>query len=197
MPNFILLFSHLSLILSLTTPFSLLRYAWDFSTFERRIFMGFWIFMCVTVLLIPFLMISFGGLFSRSAPKEINSAFGYRTSMSMKNADTWQFAHHYFGKIWRTLGWILIIPSVIPMLFVWIQAKYTWDPVHGSGQLCWHFPATKQPWIPGLWNSLSKKQFANISCQKVFLRYHFCIFSRSVQVWSFFGFSCRTAMKVR
>ena len=80
--------------------------------------MGFWIFMCVTVLLIPFLMISFGGLFSRSAPKEINSAFGYRTSMSMKNADTWQFAHHYFGKIWRTLGWILIIPSVIPMLFV-------------------------------------------------------------------------------
>ena len=43
--------------------------------------MGFWIFMCVTVLLIPFLMISFGGLFSRSAPKEINSAFGYRTSM--------------------------------------------------------------------------------------------------------------------
>ncbi len=56
--------------------------------------------------------------FSRSAPKEINSAFGYRTSMSMKNADTWQFAHHYFGKIWRTLGWILIIPSVIPMLFV-------------------------------------------------------------------------------
>ena len=52
--------------------------------------MGFWIFMCVTVLLIPFLMISFGGLFSRSAPKEINSAFGYRTSMSMKNADTWE-----------------------------------------------------------------------------------------------------------
>ena len=85
--------------------------------------MGFWIFMCVTVLLIPFLMISFGGLFSRSAPKEINSAFGYRTSMSMKNADTWQFAHHYFGKIWRTLGWILIItflqliPLILPIFF--------------------------------------------------------------------------------
>ena len=61
--------------------------------------MGFWIFMCVTVLLIPFLMISFGGLFSRSAPKEINSAFGYRTSMSMKNADTWQFAHHFWENL--------------------------------------------------------------------------------------------------
>ena len=35
MPNFILLFSHFSLILSLTTPFSPLRYAWDFSTFGR------------------------------------------------------------------------------------------------------------------------------------------------------------------
>ena len=34
--------------------------------------MGFWIFMCVTVLLIPFLMISFGGLFSRSAPELID-----------------------------------------------------------------------------------------------------------------------------
>jgi len=86
--------------------------------------------MCVTVLLIPFLMISFGGLFSRSAPKEINSAFGYRTSMSMKNADTWQFAHHYFGKIWRTLGWILIIPSVIPMLFVIGKGN---DPVGNMG----------------------------------------------------------------
>ena len=92
--------------------------------------MGFWIFMCATVLLIPFLMISFGGLFSRSAPKEINSAFGYRTSMSMKNADTWQFAHHYFGKIWRTLGWILIIPSVIPMLFVIGKGN---DPVGNMG----------------------------------------------------------------
>lgn len=80
--------------------------------------MGFWIFMCAIVLLIPFLMIGFGGLFFKSAPKEINSSFGYRTSMSMKNEDTWKFAHHYFGKIWRTLGWILVVPSIIPMLFV-------------------------------------------------------------------------------
>ena len=65
----LLAFLPFSLILSLTTPFSPLRYAWDFSTFERRIFMGFWIFMCVTVLLIPFLMISFGGLFFQKCSK--------------------------------------------------------------------------------------------------------------------------------
>ena len=92
--------------------------------------MGFWIFMCVTVLLTPFVMISIGGLFSRSAPKEINSVFGYRTSMSMKSAETWQFAHHYFGKIRRTLGWILIILSVIPILFVIGKGN---DPVGNMG----------------------------------------------------------------
>ena len=92
--------------------------------------MGFWIFMCAIVLLIPFLMISFGNLFSKSTPKEINSAFGYRTSMSMKNEDTWKFAHHYFGQIWRTLGWILAVPSVIPMFFVIGKGN---DPVGNMG----------------------------------------------------------------
>ena len=35
----------------------------------------------------------------KKAPKEINSVFGYRTSMSMKNKDTWEFAHKYCGKV--------------------------------------------------------------------------------------------------
>lgn len=38
--------------------------------------------------------------------------------MSMKNQDTWQFAHRYCGKLWVRLGWILVPLSVIPMLFV-------------------------------------------------------------------------------
>lgn len=40
------------------------------------------------------------------------------TNMSMKNKDTWDFAHKYFGKRWFCLGWLLIPISVIPMLFV-------------------------------------------------------------------------------
>ena len=50
--------------------------------------MGFWIFMLIMDLLLPFTMIGFGRYFMKKAPKEINSVFGYRTSMSMKNKDT-------------------------------------------------------------------------------------------------------------
>ncbi|AFM40944.1 hypothetical protein Desaci_1967 [Desulfosporosinus acidiphilus SJ4] len=80
--------------------------------------MGFWIFMLVMNLLIPFTMIGMGKYFIKNVPKEINSVFGYRTSMSMKNKDTWEFAHHYCGKVWIIIGSIMLIPSALVMLFV-------------------------------------------------------------------------------
>lgn len=79
---------------------------------------GFWLFMLVMDLLVPAVMIVFGRLFMRRPPHTINYTFGYRTAMSMKNQDTWQFAHQYCGKLWLRLGWILVPVSVIPMLFV-------------------------------------------------------------------------------
>ena len=48
--------------------------------------MGFWIFMLIMDLLLPFTMIGFGRYFMKKAPKEINSVFGYRTSMSIKKS---------------------------------------------------------------------------------------------------------------
>lgn len=66
-------------------------------TYQRGMTMLFWIFMLVMNLLIPISMIGFGKLFMKTTPKEINGLFGYRTSMSMKNKDTWIFAHHYCG----------------------------------------------------------------------------------------------------
>ena len=80
--------------------------------------MGVWIYMLIMDLLIPTVMVLFGRAFLKKAPKEINYVFGYRTNMSMKNKDTWDFAHKYFGKRWFCLGWLLIPISVIPMLFV-------------------------------------------------------------------------------
>ena len=80
--------------------------------------MGFWIFMVISDLVVPAIMLLFGKVFLKSAPKEINIAFGYRTNMSMKNRDTWEFAHKYIGKIWYYAGWILMPGSIIPMLFV-------------------------------------------------------------------------------
>ena len=79
--------------------------------------MGFWIFMLCTVLLVPLIMLFFGLYFKNKSPKEINSLFGYRTTMSMKNQDTWEFAHHYCGRLWLVLGMIMLPLSVIPMLF--------------------------------------------------------------------------------
>lgn len=80
--------------------------------------MGFWIFMMLMDLLIPVIMIAFGKYFIKNAPKEINSLFGYRTAMSMKNKDTWEFAHKYIGKLWYILGLIFLPISIIPLLFV-------------------------------------------------------------------------------
>ena len=66
--------------------------------------MGFWIYMLLMNLLNTFTLIGFGKHFMRKAPKEINEVFGYRTPMSMKNKDSWEFAHKYCGKIWYKLS---------------------------------------------------------------------------------------------
>lgn len=87
--------------------------------------MEFWIFMLIMDLLIPFMMIGFGRYFSKRALKEINMVFGYRTNMSMKNRDTWEFAHRYCGKIWLTCGLILLLLSIFLMIFVIGQNKDT------------------------------------------------------------------------
>ena len=79
---------------------------------------GFWIFMLIMNLLIPVIMAVFGNQFAKTPPKEINSVFGYRTSISMKNKDTWTFAHHYFGKLWRIIGVIIGTLSIIAMIFM-------------------------------------------------------------------------------
>ena len=81
--------------------------------------MGFWIFMQIMVALSPAMMICFGALFRRAAPKEINFAFGYRSARSMKNRDTWEFAHRLCGRIWLLTG-IISLPALLTPLFFFI-----------------------------------------------------------------------------
>lgn len=73
--------------------------------------------LCVVVLL-PAVMIAFGGLWQRRPPKEINDVYGYRTAMSMKSQETWHFAHRYCGRIWLWSGWAVLLPSAA-VLFVY------------------------------------------------------------------------------
>lgn len=82
-------------------------------------------YILIMNLLIPITMIVLGSYYKKNAPKNINSFYGYRTSMSMKNNKTWEFSHHYIGGIWLKLGWILLVISAIPMLFVIGKDKST------------------------------------------------------------------------
>ena len=72
-----------------------------------------WVFMLVCNLLIPATMIGFGRMMEKKPPREINSIYGYRTSRSMKNQDTWDFAHEYCGRLWNKAGWALVPLAVV------------------------------------------------------------------------------------
>lgn len=85
--------------------------------------MGFWIFMAANSMLIPFLMIVVGYLFIRRPPRTINGVYGYRTSMSRKNQQTWDYAHYYCGKLWWKAGWIMGAVTLLIVL-----------PVMGKGE---------------------------------------------------------------
>ena len=78
--------------------------------------MWFWYYILGTVLLIPLIVIICGIMMQKRCPKNINHIFGYRTSRSMKNMDTWKFAHEYCGRLWWRLGIILIVPSVLVLI---------------------------------------------------------------------------------
>ena len=82
----------------------------------RPAMIGFWIFMLIMCLIIPITMIGFGKYFLKGGPKDINGVFGYRTSRSMKNKDTWEYAHKISGKIWFVCGLILLPLSVVAMI---------------------------------------------------------------------------------
>lgn len=80
--------------------------------------MGFWLYMLLALLLIPVSMIGLGYLFIKHPPREVNAIYGYRTKRSMKNRETWEFAHRFCGRLWLGLGLLLLPVSLVPMLFV-------------------------------------------------------------------------------
>ena len=87
--------------------------------------MGFRIFVLTISALIPGIMIIFGRLFIRHAPQDINYIFGYRTSRSMKNMETWEFAHRYIGRIWFRWGWGMLGASLAVTLSALGQSNDT------------------------------------------------------------------------
>ena len=80
--------------------------------------MGIWFMMLGFNLLIPAIMLGSGKLFSKNSPKDINWIIGYRTTMSMKNEDTWAFAHKVAGAFWWKWGWVALVITVVGMLLL-------------------------------------------------------------------------------
>lgn len=73
---------------------------------------GIWTISFLSNLGLPILMIILGQVLLKKPPKNINGIYGYRTSMSMKNKDTWEFAHRYCGNLWVKSG-IAMLPVVV------------------------------------------------------------------------------------
>lgn len=78
--------------------------------------MGFKVFMSFGVLLIPGIMIFFGRTMKDHPPKTINAAYGYRTSMSMINQDTWDYAQAACAKRWRKWGRVLALITLVVLI---------------------------------------------------------------------------------
>lgn len=77
-----------------------------------------WIYMFFVDLLVPGILAAIGILVKRHAPKDINLIYGYRTTLSMKNADTWKFANELCGKLYFRWGLIMLAVSAAVMLLI-------------------------------------------------------------------------------
>ena len=75
--------------------------------------MWFWWFVLICDLLIPIIMVVAGRMMWKHCPKRINGVLGYRTSRSMKNMDTWKYAHEHCGRLWWKIGLFMIVPSAL------------------------------------------------------------------------------------
>lgn len=75
--------------------------------------MWFWWLIVICDLLVPVIMLIAGRMMWKRCPKEINGLIGYRTARSMKNMDTWRFAHEYCGKLWWKIGLIMVVPTIL------------------------------------------------------------------------------------
>lgn len=80
--------------------------------------MYMYIFMFVCALLVPIAMIALGNHYKKNAPKKIQKFSGYRTTMSMQNQDTWEYAHSYVGKLWLISGSALLIITIAMMVTI-------------------------------------------------------------------------------
>lgn len=73
--------------------------------------------LMITIFLLPLVMVICGMSYTKRGPKKITRLQGYRSKMSMKNRETWDFAHKNLGDLWFKLGApLLAVTSVVSLL---------------------------------------------------------------------------------
>ncbi len=81
--------------------------------------MALWLTLLGTNLFIAGLMLGIGLVMSKVSPPYRPGKLqwtGYRTPLSQKNADTWDFANRYFGRTIRPVGLVALPVTVVAML---------------------------------------------------------------------------------
>lgn len=82
------------------------------------------ILVLVTLSLTPFMILFFGYLFEKRPPRDINYLFGYRTARSMKDKETWLYAHKTVGKYWFYGGMALeVFVTTCYLVFAFLDEK--------------------------------------------------------------------------
>jgi len=92
---------------------------------EKAKWRGIWMqyFYYITDLSLPVMMTIIGYVFLKYPPKEINSLYGYRTARSMRNVETWAYAHRMCGKIWIKAGPLLFVLVFFSKTFLKINEE--------------------------------------------------------------------------
>lgn len=80
---------------------------------------GMWLLMLACNLIVPAAMAGLGQQFTKNPPKTIDPMCGYRTVMSMKNQDTWQFAQAQYGRTCYQVGWAALALTALFLFLMW------------------------------------------------------------------------------
>lgn len=77
----------------------------------------------VLVMLTPLALLLVGLRWKLRPPKREGSGLAYRTALSSRTEETWNFAHRHLAKLWVRIGLILSVVSILLMVF--LKAHYT------------------------------------------------------------------------
>lgn len=82
------------------------------------------IFCILMLFLLPIIMVFAGWMMQTHPSENINNWIGYRTKRSMKNRETWKFAHAYCGRLWKIDGIVMFCISVLlSVIFLFVKVE--------------------------------------------------------------------------